>query len=457
MRRRFFFTIFLILFVTVSTVSYIQLRYFGFERLRLIDQQIEILTSNLLASGLENSSAEQMNEVIADALNNEPTLALVSLYTPDGQLVFRNTNATKFLSDKPVDYKTSRFTYKLREHTMRLVNFQLAPSGYVIQVGTLLDAGQIQWRLTSRSVYLFIALLLVLMLTVSAVMSLILLRPVRLLARYLQHFAQATGSGFQSDLPHSLERYLVHQPDEFGDLIRTVKQLGEQLEHKFQLNQSAASQMAHELKTPLTLIRNIIETRAMTPSTNAAVNKEALTEAVNEIEHLSQLINRFLSWSRLEASALKSQQEIHAVKLVEMVKDVCRRLSQIHPDRIDLKNETTEDVLVFCKPELLEQAVLNLLDNALKYSPREEKVFVSLSDSKLTIEDGGPGLGDKVNQQLGQPFNVGIESFADPAGNRGTGLGLAWVLSICKIYKWVLKFERVTSEGKEKTLCSLNF
>ena len=88
-------------------------------------------------------------------------------------------------------------------------------------------------------------------------------------------------------------------------------------------------------------------------------------------------------------------------------------------------------------PIHLDQLLTNLISNALKYSPSTEKVWVKVEGNLVSVEDRGQGIPQSVLEKLGQPFN-----FQRQEGIKGSGLGLAWVNTICKKYGWTLRITR---------------
>jgi signal transduction histidine kinase len=122
------------------------------------------------------------------------------------------------------------------------------------------------------------------------------------------------------------------------------------------------------------------------------------------------------------------------------------RLEKIYGARIEVVGES--DLTVFGRRDHVEQAISNLVDNALKYSPEGSAVKVAVGESSLEVSNAGTGLPESVVERLGMPFNLGPN-----AARRSTGLGLAWVVTISKLYGWRLTHER----REDRTVLTLNF
>jgi signal transduction histidine kinase len=434
LKRKFFWTVFICLLATITIVSSIHFWFFRLERLRLIDQQIEIVASNILASGLDQDNVDATSEMISDILDEEPTISLVSLYRMDGRILFRNASAKTILKDWVVNFHDQKLIAKLGDHDTRFINFPLEGSALVLQVGVLMDSELSSWKQMRISMFLYLGALMCLVLVISLYLSKRLLHPLQSLSGYLTHVTQRIGShGSSMALPTALDRELHRETskDEFSELIVTTRELTEKLSRRFQVSQKTAAQMAHELKTPLTILRNMIESGS---------NRE---EILAELERLSHMIQQFLNWSRFEFDHQKDA-GVHAVKVSDLVRAVVGRFSSLAVGRIQLVEKADHSMRLFCDPDLLDQAISNLLDNAIKYSPADSPIVVEIRKESIEIWDQGSGIPKNVEVRLGEPFNVSLPQKV--ADGTSFGLGLAWVVSIVRAYGWVLNFEK-TARG----------
>ena len=435
MKRSFFLSILTVLIATTVIVSAVHFHFFTQERIRLIDQQIEVIASNLIESDLENAEASEISDLVAEALGEDPAITLISLYTHRGDLVFRNQNAIKILGDVELPTNVPRATYEVKDHRVRALNIELSYGAYILQVALVLDAFELSWDRLAKETAGYAALVLIVMLVASFLLTKWLLRPLREIGGYLKNYAETVGStNGTAALPLFLTKK-IQANDEFSELLRGVQSLREKMDSRFKLNQATAAQMAHELKTPLTFIRNSLEIAENRVELSQSSDlKKLLRNAEVEIDQLSNIINEFLSWSRFEYTQTPATETLHALKLGKILAEIVDKLNSLSGSRIDLHIDKEETV--FAKPELLEQVLRNLLENALKFSPENKNVRVSLKGYNLEIIDEGPGIPKHVLDRLGEPFNQG----ATEEAGRSTGLGLAWVNSICHHYGWTLKF-----------------
>ena len=183
--------------------------------------------------------------------------------------------------------------------------------------------------------------------------------------------------------------------------------------------------LSHDLRTPLASILGSATTLLSNRNLyDAKQTDELLATIRDEAERLDRFVGNLLDMSRLEAGALGVKLEaVDVAELVETaIKRLARRLSDHH-----LELDFPDDIpLVSVDPLLLEQAIVNLLDNAAKYAPPGSSVFVEARVSEksvlLTIEDEGPGI---PAEALPHIFDKFYRAKAADRRVAGTGLGLA--------------------------------
>ena len=183
--------------------------------------------------------------------------------------------------------------------------------------------------------------------------------------------------------------------------------------------------LSHDLRTPLASILGAATTLiAGRDLYDAKQTDELLTTIREEAERLDRFVGNLLDMSRLEAGVLGAKPEaLHLIDLVETAtKRLARRLST-HKLVVDLPADLP---LVRADPLLLEQAIFNLLDNAVKYSPLSSVIRIhARTDAErviLTIEDEGAGISPEALPHIFEKF---YRAKASDSRIAGTGLGLA--------------------------------
>ena len=185
--------------------------------------------------------------------------------------------------------------------------------------------------------------------------------------------------------------------DEIAELAITFNKMLERLEHSFDLQKEFVSNASHELRTPLTsIIGNIEVTLSMTRSERE--HREVLYSILQESERLQNLSNGLLSLAQSDLDFQKvSNDEIRIDELLLEIKD---EITAKYPDRIlelqfDQMPDKEEELEILGEHNLLETALLNLVDNACKFS-KDKPVLISLVVThqriEIKISDRGVGI-----------------------------------------------------------------
>ncbi len=192
------------------------------------------------------------------------------------------------------------------------------------------------------------------------------------------------------------------------------------------------NKVSHDLRTPLTSIRMFVETLQLGRIQDPARQSEALEIIADETARLSTLINRLLDWARMESGRRSYTLRRQRVDTV-----VDSALQAFEPQTLAGNVEVTRSVEpglpeVWADPQALAEALLNLLNNAHKYTGPEKKISVTAKRAGdtvlLAVADNGPGIARREQKRIFDKFYRG----EDPLSREieGTGLGLAMVKHI---------------------------
>jgi signal transduction histidine kinase len=220
----------------------------------------------------------------------------------------------------------------------------------------------------------------------------------------------------------------VHSQDEIGTLGRSFNEMAERVQEMVETLRSFVADAAHELHTPLTALQANIELARDEKS--ASARARYLSRAQEQGRRLEGLVQSLLDLSRIEAAESKSNFE--PVDFVQLVRDIgeqsASRVEQA--DRSFMMNLSHETVNVFGNETQLRQVVINLLENALKFTPQGGSISLDLeysaNESRLIVSDTGIGIPPEDLLHLFERFHRGRNA-SDYAGN---GLGLAIVKAI---------------------------
>jgi signal transduction histidine kinase len=218
---------------------------------------------------------------------------------------------------------------------------------------------------------------------------------------------------------------LTGSRDEYDELAININAMLNQIESLLDGMRHVGDSIAHDLKTPLTRLRNRLEKLAV----GEPGDRDGLGQCVEESDRLLATFNALLRISRIESGAYRAA--FAGFDLADMVRDICDVYqAPAEERRIKLHCRSNQAVQLYGDRELLAQALTNLLDNAIKYTPRGGKVEVSaLQDGelrRLVVADSGPGVPDDEIDNLHRRFVRLDDARSEP----GNGLGLALVHAV---------------------------
>jgi two-component system, OmpR family, phosphate regulon sensor histidine kinase PhoR len=211
--------------------------------------------------------------------------------------------------------------------------------------------------------------------------------------------------------------------------------------------------VSHELRTPLTAIRGYVETLLHNPPAEPADAKQFLTIIARHSKRLSRLTEDLLTLSDLESGARKMTfKPVEAGHLIQ-------RVLEVFWDRAQKKNVTlsysipSDCPLIFGDSDRLQQLFINLVDNAVKYTPAGGSVTISgrhvateaHSEVEIAVADTGAGISEKDLPRLTERFYRVDKARSRELG--GTGLGLAIVKHIVQAHGGDLKIDSVLNKG----------
>jgi two-component system, OmpR family, sensor kinase len=221
------------------------------------------------------------------------------------------------------------------------------------------------------------------------------------------------------DLRQRLPAPRVH--DEARRLVDAINQLLTRLEQAAAAQQRFVSEAAHELRTPLTVLRSGLEVALRRPR-SAEENRAAMADALGEVEGLCSTAEDLLALARIEAERIPNHEIVDLKALIDDACAAARTLADSKGQTLAVKAGTAPAVRGNSRE--LQRLVLNLLDNAIKFTPEQGRIEVALAchdgSALLSVCDNGPGVKPDELCRMFDPFYR-----SRGANAAGSGLGLA--------------------------------
>ncbi len=301
-----------------------------------------------------------------------------------------------------------------------LVDNQLVGVAYLSQplndVTTVLHDLRTRWLLSTA-----IALLM------SGAAGLLLSRAIASPLRRLTEAAAAVAQG-QFD-----QQVLVRSRDELGRLSRVFNDMTARLRAARQMQVDFVANVSHELRTPLTAIKGMVETLRDGAVDDSEVRDRFLETVESETDRLIRLVNDLLLLSRADSEALNLHRR--SSNLAEMAQTCIDRLAHRAEAReVVLKVEIDPDTpLAWADPDRIEQVLVNLLDNAIKFSRPGGEVTVKVTagpdqSALVQVRDQGIGIPAAELPRIGQRFYRTDKARSRTEGGSGLGLAIAQAL-----------------------------
>ena len=235
--------------------------------------------------------------------------------------------------------------------------------------------------------------------------------------------------------------------DELERLAISLNHMISRLDDAFQQSKRFVADASHELRTPLTVLRSELESLARNPST-ASDPYERLGSLLQPVERLSKTVERLFALSRLDAG--EAQTEWVEIDLGELVASTADQMLLLAADKgITVTCEAQGRVLVSGDRSRLKQVVVNLLDNAIKYTPAHGAVHLRVAAVEgrvvLSVEDSGVGIPAEALPHVFDRFYRVDTTRSDDTG--GAGLGLAIVKTICDAHGAAVRVASALGRG----------
>ncbi len=217
--------------------------------------------------------------------------------------------------------------------------------------------------------------------------------------------------------------------DEFDQLASNLNAMLDQIERLLESMRRVTDNIAHDLRTPLNRMRSRIEVALLSDSEKEAL-RPVLEQTLDDAETMIGTFNALLAIARAEAGSERAELEnVSLNKLIEDITDFYQPLAEERDQVIRVDNHREDTVRA--NRHLLSQALANLLDNAIKYTPSGGEIDVVLQQGPMIrIADSGPGIPAEQHNRVLERFVRLDETRSTP----GNGLGLSLVNAVAALH-----------------------
>ncbi len=389
---------------------------------KLFDTQQMLFAKRLLTMDLDEIHApERMREVPKKAKHGrlDGDALAFAIYTPDGRMVLNDGENGR---DIPYHYRRDGFDNgQLNDDNDEWRFLWLtAPDGkYRVVVGQEHEYRQEMALDVVRSQFTPWLVALPIMLLVLIVLLSRELRPLKKLSQTLR-----------ARTPDATDRLATQGvPIEVRPVVDALNQLFARTQAMMARERRFTSDAAHELRSPLTALKVQTEVAQLSLDDPQAQAK-ALTQLHAGIDRASRLVEQLLTLSRLDS--LESLDDVEPLNMADLLQSVV--MDSYHPAQqagIEIRlNILDPQVTRTGQQLLLSLLVRNLLDNAVRYSPRGSRVEVTLDTHSVIVRDNGPGIAPDALTRIGERF------YRPPGQDQtGSGLGLSIVKRIAALHR----------------------
>lgn len=278
-------------------------------------------------------------------------------------------------------------------------------------------------------------------------LSLFAIRMYRRVIQSLNEMKDSAQALARGSFSHSIPKYRVSEVDALANAMNRMRK---ELMHLEQVRSDFVANVSHELKTPVTSIKGFVETLIAGAAEDVEDRNKFLQIISRQANRLISIIEDLLTLSRLEserAVELLVMQDVNAEDLLTSVTEVCR--ARADQKSIQLEVHSKPNIEIQIDRSLMEQALINLVDNAIKHSGLNTRVKVSLEELDgshlINVEDTGPGIPEEHLARLFERFYR-----VDKARSRnqgGTGLGLAIVKHVVGLHGGTVSVASAVGKG----------
>jgi signal transduction histidine kinase len=441
------FRLTLVYLVVFSLFAAFLLGYFAFNTRRLINEQIATIVSGELQLLQVQYNQAGIRRLVAavDVRSRRPGSSLYLVTTPMGEGLAGNVGSLEpgiLESEGWVETAYRRLEEPESAEHNALVRVTRLPGGIRILVGRDLDERERIFHIVALAGRWSVAIVIVLGIAGGVFVS-------RRVLKRVDAMTGTTQTIMAGDLSGRLS--VIGSGDEFDRLAVNLNGMLERIESLMRGLKEVTDNIAHDLKTPLTRLRNRCEAALRTANSETEFRR-VLEDTIEESEGLIRTFDALLMIARAESGEVR--EGMAEFDVAEVARDVSELYEPLAEDKgLTLEVNAKQHAAVKGNRELVSQALANLVDNAIKYAAPSAKVssgavngersgILVTADAEqdrivLTVSDHGPGIPSADRSRVVDRFVRLERSRSLP----GSGLGLSLVSAVARLHGGELKLE----------------
>lgn len=270
----------------------------------------------------------------------------------------------------------------------------------------------------------------------------------------IYHVKRFREGDIESRIEHPEKSDLSTLAMTYNDMADTISKNIEEIKSVDVLRRELVANISHDLRTPLAIMQGYIETLQIKKESLSKKESENYIEIINKnIKQLTKLVSQLFEYSKFEAQQVKPDKEPFAI--TDLVYDIEAKYKVLAEEKhIKLRSIINDDIpLVFADIGLVERAIQNLIDNALKFTPKNGKIVIELNTNNdhisVKVKDTGIGIDKKEAEMIFERFRQ-----TDTKEKKsGLGLGLAIVKKIMELHNTNISVESTLNQGSVFEFC----
>nr|WP_209685821.1 HAMP domain-containing histidine kinase [Lactobacillus colini] len=362
------------------------------------------------------------DDVLATLANRDTTIIIYNL---DGEIIFSNGNN---VTDRMPDIKDNHV--RQLGHTSSGLHLNIYQkiysdrthklTGYLIVDNSMTQTNKILHTIRLWMIGLSLLAIIIFIILSYLVVNIVVVKPIKKMSKISHEI---------NEDPNSQERISnLNRNDELGELANSFNQMLDRMQAYIQQQKQFVGDVSHELRTPVAVIQGHMNLLQRWGKDDPEVLNESINSSLQEANRMKHLIQEMLDLTRAEQIDIQFPNEVTDVN--EVLQRTVNNMKMIHPDfRISYDDDLKPHSFIKMYRNHLEQVLIILMDNAIKYSQDRKEVLVDASSDQnsiiITVQDFGEGIALEEQKKIFNRFYRVDKARTREKGGNGLGLSIA--------------------------------